>query len=190
MAPILRYRDGRWFGPTAVRPPDSTVDNVETGPRHHPGDDGETGPEHSGEPVASGADNVGAGAAGDPSHNGAGDPNDEGAGDPHDDVHDGQGAAGTYTANVVDPYEGSDPGKDPLRFSNWMKRSATGAVMTGIAVGLKEALQPQKKEVPFVIEARGEPDDPDKPIDLHFDPDSPADTVAIIRRPPVAETPE
>ena len=64
-----------------------------------------------------------------------------------------------------------------------MKRSATGAVMTGIAVGLKEALQPQKKEVPFVIEARGEPDDPDKPIDLHFDPDSPADTVAIIRRP-------
>ena len=64
-------------------------------------------------------------------------------------------------------------GKDPLRFSNWMKRSATGAVMTGIAVGLKEALQTQKKEVPFVIESREEPDDPDKPIDLHFDPDSP-----------------
>ena len=64
-----------------------------------------------------------------------------------------------------------------------MKRSATGAVMTGIAVGLKEALQSKTKEVPFVIEARGEPDDPDKPIDLRFDPDNPKDTVAIIRRP-------
>ncbi len=81
-------------------------------------------------------------------------------------------------------------GKDPLRFSNWMKRSATGAVMTGIAVGLKEALQTQKKEVPFVIESRDEPDDPDKPIDLHFDPDSPQSTVAIIRRPPAADGPD
>ena len=47
--------------------------------------------------------------------------------------------------DVVDPDEGPDPGKDPLRFSNWMKRSATGAVMTGIAVGLKEALQPRER---------------------------------------------
>ena len=34
-----------------------------------------------------------------------------------------------------------------------------------------------------MIEARGEPDDPDKPIDLKFDPDNPKDTVAIIRKP-------
>ncbi len=74
-------------------------------------------------------------------------------------------------------------GRDPLRFSNWMKRSATGAVMTGIAVGLKEALQPQRKEVPFVIEGREDPLDEDNPIQLHFDPDSPEATVAIIRRP-------
>jgi hypothetical protein len=78
--------------------------------------------------------------------------------------------------------EGEDS-RDPLRFSNWMKRSATGAVMTGIAFGLKEALQPKRAEVAFVIEAPGEPEDPDKPIDLRFDPESPADTVAIIRRP-------
>jgi hypothetical protein len=76
-----------------------------------------------------------------------------------------------------------DAGKDPLRFNNWMKRSAAGAVMTGIAVGLQEALEPRRKEVPFVIEADGQPDDPDAPILLKFDPDSPADTVAIIRRP-------
>jgi len=107
------------------------------------------------------------------------DPVDEGPNDstegPEPPVGDG-GGAGERGDEV-------DAGKDPLRFSNWMKRSATGAVMTGIAVGLKEALQPKTKEVPFVIEARGEPDDPDKPIDLRFDPDSPEDTVAIIRRP-------
>jgi hypothetical protein len=77
--------------------------------------------------------------------------------------------------------DGSLSGKDPLRFNNWMKRSATGAVITGIALGLHQALEPEKPAVPFVIEA-GEPDDPDGPIDLRFDPDSPSGTVAIIRR--------
>ena len=71
-----------------------------------------------------------------------------------------------------------------------MKRSATGAVMTGIAVGLQQALEPQNRQVPFVIEAKGEPEDPDRPIDLRFDPDSPSDTVAVIRRPAAAERPE
>jgi hypothetical protein len=89
--------------------------------------------------------------------------------------------------------EGTDGGpedaKDPLRFSNWMKRSATGAVMTGIARGLQQALEPRNRNVPFVIEAKGEPDDPDRPIDLRFDPDSPADTVAVIRRPATVEPP-
>jgi hypothetical protein len=79
--------------------------------------------------------------------------------------------------------DGSEAGKDPLRFNNWMKRSATGAVMTGIALGFQAALQPRKPEAPFVIEGHGDPDDLDGPIDLRFDPDSPSNTVAIIRRP-------
>jgi hypothetical protein len=84
---------------------------------------------------------------------------------------------------------GPEGAKDPLRFSNWMKRSATGAVMTGIAMGLQQALEPQNRQVPFVIEAKGEPEDPDRPIDLRFDPDSPADTVAIIRQPATGDDP-
>jgi hypothetical protein len=82
--------------------------------------------------------------------------------------------------------------RDPLRFNSWMKRSATGAVMTGIAVGLQQALELPRQEPAFVIEASGEPEDPNRPIDLRFDPDSPANTVAIIRRPapePSAEEP-
>jgi hypothetical protein len=99
------------------------------------------------------------------------------------------------------PVDGTDDGagadadddaesRDPLRFNNWMKRSATGAVMTGIAVGLQQALQLPRQEPAFVIEASGEPHDPNRPIDLHFDPDNPADTVAIIRRPASKAEPE
>jgi hypothetical protein len=98
---------------------------------------------------------------------------------------------GCADAVVADPPDGtlsddtgSDEGKDPLRFNRWMKRSATGAVMTGIAVGLQQALELPRQQPAFVIEAAGEPEDPDRPIDLQFDPDSPANTVAIIRRPP------
>jgi hypothetical protein len=74
------------------------------------------------------------------------------------------------------------PGRDPLRFNQWMKRSATGAVMTGISLGLREVFEQRREEPAFVIEASGQPDDPDHPIELHFDPDNPADTVAVIRR--------
>lgn len=85
-----------------------------------------------------------------------------------------------YEDSSEDPSE--DP-KDPLRFSRWMKRSAAGAVMTGIAIGLREALEPRRPEVAIVVDA-DEPDVPDGPIELHFDPDSPQNTVAVIRVPP------
>ncbi|HEX3980343.1 MAG TPA: hypothetical protein VHW93_03925 [Acidimicrobiales bacterium] len=114
---------------------------------------------------------------------------------------DGGGATGAGTdpsdgekvPDVEEPVDGSEEtaadGRDPLRFNRWMKRSATGAVMTGIAVGLQQALELPKQQPAFVIEASGEPDDPDKPIDLRFDPDSPADTVAVIRRPAAVDPP-
>jgi hypothetical protein len=102
------------------------------------------------------------------------------------DVAAGEGAAGAEDG--VDP-EGAEAERDPLRFNNWMKRSATGAVMTGIAIGLREALEPRRPEVAFVIEA-SDPDSPDGPIDLRFDPDSPQNTVAVIRRSPPDSTGE
>ncbi len=106
-----------------------------------------------------------------------------------EEVVDGVVDPGGTTAGEDIDAEGSDV-RDPLRFNNWMKRSATGAVMTGIAVGLQQALQLPRQEPAFVIEASGEPHDPNHPIDLHFDPDNPADTVAIIRRPTPKEPPE
>lgn len=85
-------------------------------------------------------------------------------------------------------YEHID-GKDPLRFNNWLRHSATGAVITGISLGLQRALELPRKQPAFVIEASDEPYDPSRPIDLRFDPDSPADTVAIIRSPAAPHDP-
>lgn len=72
---------------------------------------------------------------------------------------------------------------DPLRFHRWMRSSASGGILTGIALGLQHALEERREQPAFVMEAPGEPDDPDAPISLHFDPDDPTKTVAVIRAP-------
>jgi len=90
---------------------------------------------------------------------------------------------------TVDSTEELEGAGDPLRFSNWMKRSTTGAVLSGIALGLQHALEHKREQPAFVIEAPGEPDEPEGPIALHFDPDDPSKTVAVIRtRPEDRET--
>ena len=90
-------------------------------------------------------------------------------GSPDDDPQDG------------DDLPDEDVAHDPLRFQHWRKRSATGAVLSGIALGLQQALEPKRELPAFVMEAPGEPEDPDAPITLHFDPDDPTKTVAVIR---------
>ncbi len=107
---------------------------------------------------------------------------------------DGSGARVDGDDDVVDPTDGSGndevpEGSDPLRFNHWMKRSATGAVLTGIAIGLQQALETPRQQPAFVIESSDVPD-PDGPIDLRFDPDDPSATVAIIRRPVDGPPPE
>ncbi len=90
-------------------------------------------------------------------------------------------------AEVAESTDEVAEGADPLRFNSWMKRSATGAVITGIALGLQHALERERVQPAFVMEAPGEPDDPDEPITLHFDPDDPTKTVAVVRTRPQAE---
>ena len=51
----------------------------------------------------------------------------------------------------------------------------------GTALGLQQALEPKRELPAFVMEAPGEPEDPDAPITLRFDPDDPTKTVAVIR---------
>ena len=88
----------------------------------------------------------------------------------------GDDEAGDAFAGDADP-----TGRDPLRFNRWMRSSASGGILTGIALGLQHALEERREQPAFVMEAPGEPDDPDAPISLHFDPDDPTKTVAVIR---------
>jgi hypothetical protein len=86
----------------------------------------------------------------------------------------------------ADPDGGTyvDPGpEEPIGFQLWMKRSASGAILSGIALGLQQALEPKRELPAFVLEAPGEPEDPDAAITLRFDPDDPTKTVAVIRAP-------
>jgi len=114
-----------------------------------------------------------------------GSPGDRTGGDGSGEVGSGEDRTGGDQPPGDGPLEHEPPeGSDPLRFNTWMKRSATGAVLTGISLGLREALELKKNEPAIMIEASGEPEDPDNPIRLHFDPDDPRATVAVIRMPP------
>jgi len=81
-----------------------------------------------------------------------------------------------------------DPDRPPVRCAEPVAYAHGGpevafALLSGIALGLQQALEP-KREVPaIVMEAPGEPDGPDAPIVLHFDPDDPTKTVAVVRTP-------
>jgi hypothetical protein len=69
-----------------------------------------------------------------------------------------------------------------FRFERWRRRTATGAVLTGIALGLREALE-SEKELPAMVQpvpSGGDGGGP-RPVELRLDPDYPAATVAIVR---------
>ena len=89
------------------------------------------------------------------------------------------------------PDDGEGPdAHDSLRFDRWRKRSATGAVLTGVALGLQHALDRPKQEPAIVVESSGEPEDDDAPFVVHLDPDDPARTVVVVRdRPPAPPGP-
>jgi hypothetical protein len=97
------------------------------------------------------------------------------------------GATDDAAADAVEDDHAADDasaGADPLRFDRWRKRSATGAVLTGVALGLQQALDRPRQEPAIVVEAPGEPEDDGSPFVVHLDPDHPEGTVAIVRTPP------
>ncbi|HZT66806.1 MAG TPA: hypothetical protein VFA11_13545 [Acidimicrobiales bacterium] len=69
----------------------------------------------------------------------------------------------------------------PPAVERWRQRSAAGAVLTGIALGLREALGGPHDQPAIVMDAPGEPPGPPQPVELKLDPDSPAGTVVVLR---------
>jgi len=90
------------------------------------------------------------------------------------------GGAGVAPSEGGETDGGGPPPEAPTRFDK-VRRSSAGIMMTGIALELQDALELPRKEPAFVIKAAGEPDGEPGPIDLQFDPDDPANTVAVIR---------
>ncbi|HLI24105.1 MAG TPA: hypothetical protein VKU91_04060 [Acidimicrobiales bacterium] len=68
----------------------------------------------------------------------------------------------------------------PPRLESWRRRSAAGAILTGFAMGLKEALEPQRQEPSIVMETSGDPPG-DLPVEAEVDQIRPADNVVKIR---------
>jgi hypothetical protein len=104
---------------------------------------------------------------------------------PADQPADGAAGLPDATTDRV-PVDGGtvdeDDGPDPLRFSRWMHRTATGALMMGVARGLDDALATRRRQPAFVVEVDSDVDE-DGPIRLELDPDDPTTAVAVIRRP-------
>jgi len=68
------------------------------------------------------------------------------------------------------------------RFDGWRRRSAVGAIATGVALGLKGIFQPTNIEPVITAEAPGDPPDADERLRVILDPDDPTKSVAIIPR--------
>jgi hypothetical protein len=66
-------------------------------------------------------------------------------------------------------------------FEAWRRRSASGAILTGIALGLQYALEPDKTPPAIVQQVPGEPPGPPEPFEVHVEPDHPEETVVVIR---------
>jgi hypothetical protein len=92
--------------------------------------------------------------------------------------------------------ESGDPGRHnalPPWLEAWRRRSAIGAVLSGIAFGVRQALEPDREEPAIVAPAPGAPPGP-QPLELHLDDDRPEEAWAVVRpwlvTPGPAETPD
>ena len=68
----------------------------------------------------------------------------------------------------------------PAKMEAWRRRSATGAILTGFAFGLKEVFEPERDEPAIVQQVPGEPPG-DLPVEAQLDQTRPDEAVVTIR---------
>lgn len=68
----------------------------------------------------------------------------------------------------------------PPKIEAWRRRSAAGAILTGFALGLQEALETRKEEPSIVMETSGDPPR-DLPVEADFEYGRPRQSVVQIR---------
>jgi hypothetical protein len=68
----------------------------------------------------------------------------------------------------------------PPKVEAWRKRSATGAILTGFALGLQQALETKRDEPGIVVQTSGDPPG-DLPVEADFEYGRPRQSVVNIR---------
>lgn len=66
-------------------------------------------------------------------------------------------------------------------FESWRRHTATGVVLTAIALGLREALEEPNDEPAIVQEADDDLFGPPRGMELHLEWGAPADTWVVLR---------
>jgi hypothetical protein len=70
----------------------------------------------------------------------------------------------------------------PAPVEAWRRRTATGALLTGIARGFGEVFEPEREQPAIVAPAPGEPMGPPRPVEAVLDPDDPSASTLVVRR--------
>ena len=97
------------------------------------------------------------------------------------DRADEPAAGGPATDAPTDPATDADFHTAlPPRIEAWRKRSATGAILTGLALGLQEALEKEREDPGIVMQTSGEPPK-DLPVEADFEYRRPRHSVVNIR---------
>jgi hypothetical protein len=68
----------------------------------------------------------------------------------------------------------------PPKVEAWRRRSATGAILTGFALGLQNAFEPPRKEPAIVMQTSGDPP-MDLPVEAELEQAGPRHTVVKVR---------
>ena len=63
---------------------------------------------------------------------------------------------------------------------SWSRRAVGAALVTGLTLGVREALQPRRDEPAIVVEDSGEPP-PEGRVTLYFHPEVPEATLVLVR---------
>jgi hypothetical protein len=84
-----------------------------------------------------------------------------------------------HPEDEVDPAPGATTALPP-KLEAWRRRSAAGAILTGFALGLQEALENKKDEPAIVMQTSGDPPK-DLPVEADFEYGRPRQSVVQIR---------
>ena len=78
------------------------------------------------------------------------------------------------------PEDGDPHTALPTKVEAWRKRSATGAILTGFALGLQQVFEPKRDEPAVIMETSGDPPR-DLPVEADFEYGRPRQSVVNVR---------